>query len=185
MLFSAPKADIGLLWSETRKKGNLEMLKKTLIGIAAIALLAVSATSFGLGPQLGQESVLVKMDIDKTVTFDVHGAIKVYPMLGSGDYAGHTKVIMTHNFPVLLRASIAPVGPHLSDRYDCAISKFVNPMPFPNNDGTDSREFPGSAPGGEAFFLGARIYDVDISKANSAGLQTVAEILLEAFDIPL
>lgn len=160
------------------------MLKKTLIAIAAIALLAVPATSFGLGPQLGEQSVPVMLDIDKTVTFDVHGDIELFSLLGSNTYVGNTKVIMSHNFPVLLRATIVPEGAVIASSYRCAISKFTDPMPFPNEDGTDQRAFPGSSPGGEAFYLGAKLTNVDISLADSAaGLQTVAEILLEAYDI--
>lgn len=161
------------------------MLKKTLIAIAAIALLAVPATSFGL--QLGEKSVPVVMNIDKTVTFWVEdGEIELFPMFESDNYAGQTKVKIFHNFPVLLLAAIAPEGDGIASSYRVAISKHVDPMPFPNEDGTDQRVFPGSAPGGEAFFLGAKLTNVDISQAqHSAGKQLVATIMLTALDSSL
>lgn len=158
------------------------MLKKSLIAIAAVALLAMPAATWAVGI-LAQEQIPVVMVIDKTVTLDIDPAqIEVFNQ-GGNRWQGHTWVHMTNNFNVDVIATIFPVGPALG-WWECALGRDTTSLQTATWDTrvVDSVP-PMPGPTGIYFVVGAQLYNADISLMPSdPAPQQVATVLLTIVD---
>jgi hypothetical protein len=174
-------------------------MKKLLI-LLAIALIAAPAFAAPLtksAPTPMSLAVPVQMMIDKTVTLSVDPPVIMLTAQnvpapppappGTGVYQGVTVVTMTHNFPVTVKAVIAPVGPILGPFavYNCGLSDITIPLPFPGPlSNVLVYNTPAPAPGGRMFFLGAEVTGANIDYITSSSTpQQVAQVILTVTDV--
>lgn len=154
---------------------------KKILFLAVIALIAAPVFAAGT---LANVQIPVMMVIDKTVTLTVSPAqitlAILDPTIAPGDsiYRGYTGVTITHNFPVIVTATIVPFGPSLGAgaqyRTILALSPTALPQTAAQWTGVPSPatplmlNTPAPAPTGEIFYVGAAVLDVDFTFAPSS-----------------
>jgi len=171
------------------------MLKRTLIAIAALALLAVPAMAVPPGPagtqgNIAQAEIPVTVVIDKFAQVDVAGPILLHEKAG-GWWEGLTEVTVYNNWSVVVTATIEEYLPSViasgGETFQCLIegsgdawgagvgnentTSSINLHPYPGD--------PILKTGGYTMRLWAGIQSPDLfMRASSAQAQRVATIYL-------
>lgn len=149
------------------------MLKKSIIAIAVLAVMAVPTTTWSNGV-LGGADVPVMMMVDKLVTLDPTPSEILMYQSGATTWDGSTSVLMTNNFPVTVFAAINPIVPLAGD-FTCQLSG----SPY----STITQNSFGPGPGGQILTLNVKLENADLTSIPSdPSLQQVATVTITVFD---
>ena len=162
-----------------------KMLKKSLIAIAVVAMLAVPGSTLA-GGIVGQQPIPVDMVVDKIVTLTVTPARILLHQVGAKAWEGSASVHMENNFRVLVSTSITGVGPNfgVAANYRCDIAPTTGALVLAGAASTDSQLFDAAPPPvGLTYLVGARVDNIDLTFVQSSTTeQQVAKILLTVND---
>ena len=167
------------------------MLKRTLIAIAALALLALPAIAVppppqGGGPFLAQAEIPVVMKIDRFVqiTVGLQGGPRHIELHEKPNrwWEGSVPVNIINNWSVRITATIEPFLPNISPRNDFQVHIEGSGRPFGAGGGQNVDALnlhPYKAPEGYNFRVWAGIHNPDLTvRAHNVNLQRVATVYL-------